>query len=31
MDFNPLLTPNTVLTNALNATILTMNGNENVL
>lgn len=31
MDFNPMITPNTMLTNALNATLLTYNGNENVL
>lgn len=31
MDLNPLLTPNTVLTDALNATIYTNNGNEGVL
>ena len=31
MDMNPLVTPNTVLTNALNATLITMNGNELVL
>lgn len=31
MDFNPLVTPNNVLTNCLNGTILTFNGNENVL
>lgn len=30
-DINPLVTPNNVLTNALNATLITMNGNENVL
>jgi hypothetical protein len=28
MDINPLVTPNNVLTNALNATFVTMNGNE---
>lgn len=31
MDLNPMATPNTYLTNALNATLLTYNGNENVL
>ena len=31
MDLNPLTTPNNVLTNALNATLITMNGNEFVL
>lgn len=31
MDFNPLVTPNNVLTRCLNGTILTYNGNENVL
>lgn len=31
LDNHPLMTPNTVLTNALNATIVTMNGNEGVL
>ena len=31
MDFNPLATPNNVLTRCLNGTILTYNGNENVL
>lgn len=31
LDTHPLMTPNTVLTNALNATLITMNGNENVL
>jgi hypothetical protein len=30
-DLNPLLTPNSVLTDALNATILTYNGNESML
>ncbi len=30
-DINPLVTPNNILTNALNATLITMNGNENVL
>ena len=30
-DLNPLTTPNTVLTDALNATLLTFNGNEYVL
>jgi hypothetical protein len=31
MDLNPLTTPNSVMTNALNATLITYNGNENVL
>lgn len=31
MDLNPIQTPNSVLTNALNATIITYNGNELVL
>lgn len=31
MDLNPITTPNTVLTNCLNGTILTFNGNEHVL
>lgn len=31
MDFNPLVTPNNVLTSCLNGTLLTFNGNENVL
>ena len=31
MDLNPLVTPNNVLTNCLNGTIVTYNGNENVL
>lgn len=31
MDFNPLLTPNNVLTNNLNGTLITFNGNEYVL
>lgn len=31
MDLNPLLTPNSALTNCLNGTIVTFNGNENVL
>lgn len=31
MDSNPISTPNNVLVNALNATLVTMNGNENVL
>lgn len=30
-DLNPLTTPNTVLTDALNATLITLNGNELVL
>ena len=30
-DFNPLVTPNNVLTGCLNGTIITYNGNENVL
>lgn len=31
MDLNPLTTPNSVLTSALNATLITFNGNEYVL
>lgn len=31
MDFNPLNTPSNVLTNCLNGTLITKNGNENVL
>ena len=31
MDLNPITTPNNVLTNALNATFITYNGNEYVL
>lgn len=31
MDLNPLVTPNNVLTNCLNGTLITFNGNENVL
>lgn len=31
MDFNPLASPSGVLTNCLNGTLLTFNGNENVL
>lgn len=31
MDFNPMVTPNNVLVNALNATLVTMNGNESIL
>lgn len=31
MDLNPLVTPNDVLTNCLNGTLVTFNGNENVL
>lgn len=31
MDLNPLVTPNNVITNALNATLVTFNGNENAL
>ena len=31
MDLNPIVTPNNVVTNALNATLITMNGNENAL
>lgn len=31
MDFNPLVTPDNVVVNALNGTIITRNGNENVL
>jgi len=30
-DFNPIITPDNVLVNALNATLITMNGNENAL
>lgn len=30
-DFSPLTTPNNVLTHALNATLITMNGNEYIL
>ena len=30
-DFNPVMTPENVMTNCLNGTILTFNGNENVL
>ena len=30
-DLNPITTPNNVLTNALTATLITMNGNEFVL
>lgn len=30
-DLNPLVTPNSILVNALNATTITMRGNENVL
>ena len=30
-DLHPLTTPNDVLTDALNATLITYNGNENVL
>jgi hypothetical protein len=31
MDLNPLVTPNDVVTNCLNGTLVTFNGNENVL
>lgn len=31
MDFNPLVVPDSSMTDALNATLVTMNGNENVL
>lgn len=31
MDLNPLVTPNNVVTNCLNGTLVTFNGNENVL
>ena len=31
MDLNPIVTPNNVVSNALNATLVTMNGNENAL
>ena len=31
MDINPIVTPSNVLCNALNATLITMNGNENAL
>lgn len=31
LDLNPIMTPNNVLSNALNATLITMNGNEYVL
>ena len=31
MDLNPIVTPNNVLTNALNATSITFDGNEFVL
>lgn len=30
-DLNPIVTPNNVVSNALNATLITMNGNENAL
>ena len=30
-DLHPLTTPNNILTDALNATLITMNGNEFVL
>ena len=30
-DLNPIVTPNNVVSNALNATLVTMNGNENAL
>jgi hypothetical protein len=31
MDYDPMGTPNTALTNALNATFMTYNGNEGAL
>jgi hypothetical protein len=31
MDYDPMGTPNTALTNALNATFITYNGNEGAL
>lgn len=31
MDFNPAVTPSTMLTNSLNGTFITFNGNENIL
>lgn len=31
MDLNPLITPSNVMTNCLNGTLITYNGNENVL
>lgn len=31
MDLNPMVTPNNVVTNCLNGTLITYNGNENVL
>lgn len=31
MDINPMVTPNNVVTNCLNGTLITYNGNENVL
>lgn len=31
MDLNPIVTPNDVMTNCLNGTLVTFNGNENVL
>lgn len=31
MDLNPMVTPNNVVTNCLNGTLVTYNGNENVL
>jgi hypothetical protein len=31
MDLDPIVTPNDVLTNCLNGTLVTFNGNENVL
>ena len=31
MDFNPLVSPSNTLCNALNATLITRNGNENAL
>lgn len=31
MDLNPMVTPNNIVTNCLNGTLITYNGNENVL
>ena len=31
MDLNPIVTPNDIVTNCLNGTLITFNGNENVL
>lgn len=31
MDYNPLIVPNTAYTHALNATYITMNGNEHII